>query len=397
MGKKLYITGLVAATNHVRSELAGPLDERRLENLREYVRSMRHQARAILEQHGAKLSDLPPPSRRALEFLNSLDLAKLTATPTPAALQAQPADGDPFDSLVLPGLKGLIDGFVAAIARATSDAERDKLRRTIAERAERLRTMLERRGLQPKHLTPTSRQGYRWLQFFSKPDHFAAYCRALGTARAAMHSIAATGRSAPPAIQVEFRPIAAIYRAKPIHAGVRLVLSVGMITFNRELFTDLARMIFQGGRRRTVMEATETPAYRAVQAHFEDTHACVERTAGVHHDLAESFARVCREHFQGQLPRPKLTWNQTLTHRKFGHYDFLTDTVMVSRSLDRADVPAYVLDFVMYHELLHKKLGIRWQNGRRGAHTPEFRAAERQFPQYAEAEAYLNRLSAMHR
>jgi hypothetical protein len=42
---------------------------------------------------------------------------------------------------------------------------------------------------------------------------------------------------------------------------------------------------------------------------------------------------------------------------KMGHYDFIRDTVMLSVTLDAPDVLDYVVDYVMYYELLHKKLG----------------------------------------
>jgi len=91
--------------------------------------------------------------------------------------------------------------------------------------------------------------------------------------------------------------------------------------------------------------------------------------------------------------RPRLTWSRSFTGRKFGHYDPIRDTVMVSSSLDRDNVPQYALDFVVFHELLHKELGVDWRNGRAAAHTPEFRAQERRFEQYREAEAALKRLA----
>ena len=75
-----------------------------------------------------------------------------------------------------------------------------------------------------------------------------------------------------------------------------------------------------------------------------------------------------------------------------GHYNFMTDTVMLSLTLDDARVPAYVVDYVMYHELLHKQLGVNVVNGRRYAHTPEFRSAEQAFPHYEAAVAFLNKV-----
>ena len=51
----------------------------------------------------------------------------------------------------------------------------------------------------------------------------------------------------------------------------------------------------------------------------------------------------------------------------------------------------------MYHELLHKKLGVGWQNGRRAVHTPEFRRQEKRFEQCAMAETALRRFAKRNR
>jgi hypothetical protein len=65
---------------------------------------------------------------------------------------------------------------------------------------------------------------------------------------------------------------------------------------------------------------------------------------------------------------------------------------MISITLDGPQIPAYLLDFVMYHELLHKDLGFRESNGRRYAHTRNFREKERRFRFYSEAQDFLRQL-----
>jgi hypothetical protein len=111
------------------------------------------------------------------------------------------------------------------------------------------------------------------------------------------------------------------------------------------------------------------------------------------HDLNEIFARVNTAYFGGLMPKPTLTWNRTLTARKFGHYQPGRDTIMISITLDDPEVPPFALDFVMYHELLHKKHGSMTVNGRRLSHSPAFRADERQFAQYHEAERLIHELA----
>lgn len=67
--------------------------------------------------------------------------------------------------------------------------------------------------------------------------------------------------------------------------------------------------------------------------------------------------RVNAVYFRAHMPKPNLVWNRILTRRKFGHYQPSRDTMMLSVSMDDSKVPAFVVDFIMYQELLHKKHG----------------------------------------
>jgi hypothetical protein len=111
------------------------------------------------------------------------------------------------------------------------------------------------------------------------------------------------------------------------------------------------------------------------------------------YDLDALFDALDARYFDGALPKPHLTWNQRITHHKFGHYVPATDTIMLSSTLDSPDVPRTAVEFVLYHEMLHKALGIRVVNGRHYAHTAEFRRRERLFEGYDEAQAVLHALS----
>ena len=113
------------------------------------------------------------------------------------------------------------------------------------------------------------------------------------------------------------------------------------------------------------------------------------------YDLDQLFERINQEYFAGKMTKPRLTWNQTLTHRKLGHYEPLRDRVVMSRTLDNSQVPQYVVELVLYHELLHKHHGVKWVNGKRRSHTPEFRRSERKFAYYQEAEQWLKRSSVL--
>ncbi|MDQ3322905.1 MAG: M48 family peptidase, partial [Acidobacteriota bacterium] len=74
-----------------------------------------------------------------------------------------------------------------------------------------------------------------------------------------------------------------------------------------------------------------------------------------------------------------------------GHHDAAHETIVVSRSLDGGKVPKYVVEFVVYHEMLHIFHPTVHRSGRRYNHTPAFRRDERQFAYFEEAENWIER------
>ncbi len=138
-------------------------------------------------------------------------------------------------------------------------------------------------------------------------------------------------------------------------------------------------------------------------AELEALFAPVKRKAsipnkpkGAFRDLEDVFQACNEAHFEGKMPRPAgLTWSGKVNKRVMGSYNVQNDVLTVNRALDDPKVPDYVVDFIMYHELLHKMLGVKIDSaGRHRAHTAEFRRYERAHPDYERAQKYIQRLSA---
>ena len=114
---------------------------------------------------------------------------------------------------------------------------------------------------------------------------------------------------------------------------------------------------------------------------------------GRHYDLNRIFNRLNRRYFGGELHKPQLSWSQRRNKRILGHHDAVHDAIIISRSLDQADVPEYLIDYVMYHEMLHIKHRPRLINGRRVFHTNSFRNEEQRFARFDEAMKWLENLA----
>jgi predicted metal-dependent hydrolase len=113
---------------------------------------------------------------------------------------------------------------------------------------------------------------------------------------------------------------------------------------------------------------------------------------GHFYDLDAIFEELNTRFFHGLLGRPRMSWSQTKTRRILGHYDPAHNAIIISRIFDHFAVPRYVLEYIVYHEMLHLKHPVRLRGTRRCVHSAEFQAEEKLFPHMAEANAFLKRL-----
>lgn len=116
-------------------------------------------------------------------------------------------------------------------------------------------------------------------------------------------------------------------------------------------------------------------------------------------DLAELATDINDRYFDGQLATA-ITWarrrprsrRRRRTRRitlQLGSYRADLDLVRIHPALDQPWVPRYVVESVIYHELLHAALPATIQNGRRRVHTPEFRRRERLYPHLDRAQRWI--------
>ena len=118
----------------------------------------------------------------------------------------------------------------------------------------------------------------------------------------------------------------------------------------------------------------------------------VSGPAGEHYNLEQMFEDLNVRFFGGMMARPQLGWSKRPSKTLLGHYDPSHHAIIISRILDRGEVPRLAVEYVMYHEMLHLRHPVDHRGTRRCVHTPEFRAEEKQFPNLAEAKKMLRHL-----
>ena len=109
------------------------------------------------------------------------------------------------------------------------------------------------------------------------------------------------------------------------------------------------------------------------------------------YDLDETFNYLNEYYFDNKIAKPTLTWSARKTYRILGHHDSTHETIAISRSLDDKKTPKYVVEFVVFHEMLHIFHPTEHRNGRRYNHTPQFRRDEKKFVYFDEAESWIGR------
>ena len=386
--RRIRVRGLVRLATDARGALSRPISADKLAAFRERVADALGMINERVAANTAGLAALPGPSRRAFLYLQGVDWSNASVD------RGIPDDEHGPGSIRFMGLRSRFDALLDDLARHATDDRSAEFFDSICDMCASHCDQMRTHGIAPDHLTPETRRIVGWITYFSQRERFDEYVVAVRTAGSLMDEFARSSTRFPGPVLVHFRPMSGLYRVRSRPDGTCVRLPTPMITFDEGAFHSLAAWIFTGIREREeVIRRTEGAAYESVRTAIDGRGFAQGAAAGAAHDLAVSFARVNREYFDGRMPRPHLKWSDRVTSCRFGYYASTEDIVSISCSLDAPDVPAFVVDFVVYHELLHKKHGARWQNGRRSVHTRAFREEERRFARFTESEAALTRLA----
>lgn len=110
---------------------------------------------------------------------------------------------------------------------------------------------------------------------------------------------------------------------------------------------------------------------------------------GRYFDLQAIYDRVNCEHFGGRI-HAKIGWGRMPGRRRrksirLGVYDHQMREIRIHPALDRPEVPAFFVEFIVFHEMLHQLFPSPARSGRRVHHPRAFRERERTFPFYEAA------------
>ena len=110
------------------------------------------------------------------------------------------------------------------------------------------------------------------------------------------------------------------------------------------------------------------------------------------YNLETLFEELNLTYFHGLMARPLLGWSRRASRTLLGHYDPSHNAIILSKLLDRPEVPRAAVEYVLFHEMLHLRYPVEHKGARRCVHTREFKAAEREFARWREAKQILKQL-----
>lgn len=389
----MRIKGLVAASNRVRQKLTSGLYPEEVTPLQMEVTQVIHRVEQLCAAARMSPLQLPLPSRKAYLYLKHLDIQRLpvtevkntVATSHQIAIRnlssrqkqlhaefAQLALLNPLSSEQITALLDQLKTIVQSIEQICTDA-----------------------GLSPAHLSRVAQPIYGWLNFLLDTQNLEQH---LLTVRRIQNLVLSSKLIEHHSLlTIELTVMTPLYRQRKNTQGIQLKLHEGFLAADDSVFDALAKTLRHGKQRNTSSAlrqfSTSAPFIEITRSIEQWYQAKTHETQGVYHNLQTAFERVNSIYFAGQLQAPKLNWSQTFTHSKFGHYDSIRDQIMLSRSLDTLEVPEYVVDFIVYHELLHKVHGARWVNGQKRSHTSAFHRDEHKFKEFHLAKQRLEQLA----
>jgi hypothetical protein len=113
---------------------------------------------------------------------------------------------------------------------------------------------------------------------------------------------------------------------------------------------------------------------------------------GRHYDLTEIFARLNHRFFNGELSSCRIGWSTRASRSVLGRYDPAHHAITISKNLDSESIPLEIVEYLVFHEMLHIRIPLERRGSRRVVHSRAFHEAEKAFPHYRRVRERLKKI-----
>ncbi len=209
------------------------------------------------------------------------------------------------------------------------------------------------------------------------------------------------GEPVPP-FTVRFYPYVSLSHTIRIRSGVvKIRISDVMADAEPEILGAVTAILLHRLFRRSVPERyrqlyrryTAQPEIRERMRSVRRSrgHKRLTSAKGQSFDLRVIFDELNAMHFGNQIDVRHLSWTPRKNRRSLGHFDPAHQAILINRRLDHPSVPRVVVEYVLYHEMLHAYFeAYPSPNCRHGVHHADFRKAERCFPGFEAANHFIH-------
>ena len=207
-------------------------------------------------------------------------------------------------------------------------------------------------------------------------------------------------RTPAPPMHIRFYPFVSINNTIRLRQGELFIRLSDLLEGAPETVIDsIAHILLAKLYRKPIDRARNTRYRRYISSHDLTAkarlvrqlrgHKHIHSARGHHYHLEEIFDDLNRRFFHGLMGRPQLTWSRDHARNRLGHYDPAHNTIVISKVFDHPRVPRYVVEYIVYHEMLHLKHPVKLRGSRRCVHPREFQEEEKLFPELGSAKKFL--------
>ncbi|MCJ7625582.1 MAG: hypothetical protein MUO76_18975 [Anaerolineaceae bacterium] len=395
---KIRITGIVSLMNYVRAQIANGLTADDAATLKTLVSKRLSEIKSLLKKHRYTPKDLPSPSYKAYQYLESIKWKNIK---TLAESERKPGSSN----IRIPGINTIVTQLFERVRDLEPSLEDKSKHKDIEKQAASIFNQIEshcrgienactRAGVSVSAMPLRSLRAYQMMKFLSNRGNFdqmLASMHRLGTLLRNKYTDVTKRKT----IAFKFANSSSLFSANSSKDPITLNINICFMNASTGILDDILKAIFRKDKKAQmrVKQSAQKDEFSQILIELAAIAMPQSSSQGQHYDLQHSFQRVNNGYFKGELAEPALLWNRTINTRRMGYWSPIRKAVVINILLDSSDVPQYVLDFVMYHELLHSVLGSKAGKSKLYSHTKEFKQKERSFSRYQEAENFLQNIS----
>jgi hypothetical protein len=176
---------------------------------------------------------------------------------------------------------------------------------------------------------------------------------------------------------------------------IRIYISLSSIVLPYEYFKALLSILF-----RRILRLPIPSELKEKLATFEEIGSLQnnvypeknykpEISPGKFYDLEKIFTRINARYFKNTLNQPSIKWSHRENRRRLGHFDSGKFKITINKLLDQPSVPYFVVEGIVYHELLHMVHPVKNHNGRRIIHGRNFKIDEQKYENHRNLQNWI--------